>query len=123
MIKSHIDKMIIDVNELIDIIASDIEDVKFAKHESLQSRVDRKNFLVSKLTQDKITLNNLILEAMNRGEDVNIYRVDVDRLEQELLKLQKRNRDFATILMPIKQLYEELINESFNGREIVQVKA
>jgi len=124
MIDLHIDKMNKDINNLKNIIDSDIKDIREANHKSIQERIDIKNSLIDSLKNDKIKLNQLLIAEVRNGKDVNIYKKYVDNLEQNLHILQKKNRDFATILMPVKKLYEDLINETFGtNSRLVQVKA
>ncbi|MBU3015514.1 hypothetical protein KO488_12165 [Poseidonibacter lekithochrous] len=105
-------------------IELDMQDVKDAKHEALLSRNDEKHQMINEITELKATLNQELITKMQEGVDVNIYRLKVDNLEIELKNLYDLNKKLASIVLPVQQMYKELVEEitAANGGNIFDVK-
>lgn len=125
MIEEIIDKMSKLVNELQESIKQDIEDIKAAKHEGLLERNEEKHIMINEISNLKRELNQALVQKMQEGVDVNIYRDRVDSLENQLKELYELNRRLASIVLPVKQMYKELVDEitAANGGQIFDVKA
>lgn len=125
MINEIIERMSELVGNLQKSIELDMQDVKDAKHESLLSRNDEKHYMINEITELKAKLNQELIAEMQEGNDVNIYREKVDNLEQELKNLYNLNKKLASIVLPVKQMYKELVEEitAANGGNIFDVKA
>ena len=106
-------------------ILEDIEDVKKANHESLVERNDIKLKLMDKLTSLKQQLNEELATEYNAGKDISVYRESVDELELDLRKLYQANGKLASIVLPVKEMYKEIIEEitATNGGSLVEVRA
>lgn len=106
-------------------IVQDIEDIKAAKHEELLRRNDEKHLLIDEITSLKAKLNNELIEKIKMGIDVNIYRKSVDSLEKELKELYELNRKLASIVLPVQQMYKDLVSEiaEANGGKFFDIKA
>lgn len=125
MIDNIIKEMLILVTRMQDYIKQDIEDIKQAKHEELLTRNDEKQDMIEQITNYKKQLNQEILQELQNGVDVNIYREKVDALEVELKKLYESNRRLALIVEPIQQMYKDIVDEitDQNGGSFFDVKA
>ncbi len=125
MIENIIKDMTNLVNKMQKYLEQDIEDVKLAKHEELLTRNDKKHFIIDKISSYKQQLNQEIVSQMQSGIDVNIYREQVDNLENELRKLYELNRKLALIVEPIQQMYKDIVNDltDKNGGNLFHVKA
>ncbi|RXJ90894.1 hypothetical protein CRV01_03365 [Arcobacter sp. CECT 8983] len=125
MVNSIIDEMLLLIRKMEDYIAQDIEDIKKAKHEELLTRNSEKEEMIEKITSYKQDLNNALVEEMEKGVDVNIYREKVDSLEEELKTLYEANRKLALIVKPIQQMYKDIVDEltELNGGQMFDVKA
>jgi len=125
MIEETIDRMSKLVNNLQNSIKLDIEDVKNSKHESLLNRNDEKHNLINEITQLKAQLNNELVEKIQDGVDVNIYRDQMDTLEIKLKDLYELNKKLASIVLPVKQMYKELVEDitAANGGKIFDIQA
>lgn len=125
MIDTIISEMISLVNKMQDYIKQDIADIKQARHEELLNRNDEKQFMIEKIAQYKQQLNQEIVNQMQSGVDVNIYREQVDKLEEELKNLYDLNRKLALIVEPIQQMYKEIVEDltEKNGGNLFHVKA
>lgn len=103
----------------------DIEDIKQAKHEELLKRNDEKHFIIDNIMNLKIQLNQELMKKIQNGEDVNIYRESVDSLETQLRELSELNKKLASIVLPVQQMYKDLISEisAVNGGQVFDIKA
>ena len=106
-------------------ITQDIEDIKAAKHEELLKRNDEKHIMIDEITLLKTKLNEELMSKIQEGVDVNIYRQSVDLLEVELKDLYELNKRLASIVLPVQQLYNDLVSEitAANGGKIFDIKA
>jgi len=125
MINETIQRMSELVKNLQASIELDMQDVKDAKHEALLSRNDEKHQMINEITELKATLNQELIAKMEDGLDVNMYREKVDSLEIELKNLYDLNKKLASIVLPVQQMYKELVEEitAANGGNIFDVKA
>lgn len=106
-------------------ITQDIEDIKLAKHEELLKRNDEKHLLIEQITSLKTQLNKELISEIQKGVDVNIYRQSVDSLEIELKELYELNKRLASIVLPVQQMYKDLVSEisAANGGNFFDIKA
>jgi archaellum component FlaC len=112
-------------NNLKDAINSDIEDVKKANHEKLLERNDLKLALMTKINDAQNELNQLVALEIQKGTDINIFRDDINNLEENLKELYELNGKLASIVLPVKEMYKKIIDEITlaNGGALVEVKA
>jgi len=125
MINEIIQRMSELVRNLQNSIELDIEDIKKAKHESLLNRNDEKHYMINEITELKAKLNKELVLKIQEGVDVNIYRQKVDSLEDELKNLYELNKRLASIVLPVQQMYKELVEDitAVNGGNIFDIKA
>lgn len=125
MIENIITNMTQFVLKLKESINQDIEDIKEARHEELLVRNDEKHFMIDEITNLKAELNKQLILKIQQGEDVNVYRESVDLLEQELKELYELNKKLASIVLPVQQMYKDLVSEisSVQGGRIFDIKA
>ena len=125
MIDNTIERMTELVKNLQKAIELDIQDVKDAKHEALLSRNDEKHSMINEITQLKAKLNQELIEKIEEGIDINLYRQSVDYLENDLKDLSGLNKKLASIVLPVQQMYKELVEDitAAKGGNIFDVKA
>ena len=125
MIENTIKKMSALIIRLKSSIVQDIEDIKAAKHEELLKRNDEKHIMIEDITLLKAQLNKELMAKIQEGVDVNIYRESVDLLEIELKELYELNRRLASIVLPVQQMYKDLVSEisEANGGKFFDIKA
>jgi hypothetical protein len=106
-------------------ILLDIEDVKKANHESLVTRNEVKLELMTKLSELKTKLNVDLSAEYKDGKDISIYKSSIDELEKGLKELYELNGKLASIVLPVKEMYKDIINEitEKNGGSLVEVMA
>lgn len=125
MIEQIIQRMSELVKNLQNSIELDIEDIKKANHEALLTRNDEKHSIINEITELKASLNQELVTKIQEGIDVNIYREKVDSLEEELKNLYNLNKKLASIVLPVQQMYKELVEDisAVNGGNIFDIKA
>ncbi len=125
MINTKIEVMIKKAEELKSAIQNDIEDVTHAEHEKLLNRNEKKLKLMEEISEDHIELNTLISDEINNGVDIDMYRNKVNELEVILRELYDLNGKLASIVLPIKQMYKDIIDDITleNGGSLIEVKA
>lgn len=125
MIEQTITKM----GELIELlkqaIKDDIEDIKLANHEKLLERNEVKQNYMQDIVELKSDLNQQLVSAMKNGVDVNIYRDKVNHLETQLRELYALNGKLASIVLPVKQMYKDIVDElsAQTGGNVFEIKA
>ncbi|MGB5919666.1 hypothetical protein [Arcobacter sp.] len=124
MIKNITEEMSSLVVKMKDLINSDIEDIKAAHHEKLLDRNDDKQEYMNRIIELREKLNDELVNKMQEGVDINAYRNDVDTLEKELQELHLLNAKLASIVLPIQQMYKDIVEEltSHSGGNIVEIK-
>ena len=126
MINQIVDKMKIVIDKMQDSIKEDIEDIKAANHDKLLERNDYKQDLMNEIVRLKQQLNDELIKTMQSGLDVNIYREKIDSLEEDLKSLYRLNGKLASIVLPVKQMYKEMVDElteQNGGGSLIDVKA
>ena len=125
MIENIVKNMSELVAELKISINQDILDIKEAKHEELLKRNDQKHFILDEIMNLKMQLNKELMALIQEGKDVNIYRQSVDDLEVQLKELYELNKKLASIVLPVQQMYKELVSEikAVNGGQLFDIKA
>jgi len=126
MINQIVDKMKMVIGKMQDSINEDIEDIKAANHDKLLERNDYKQDLMNEIVSLKQQLNDELIKAMQSGVDVNVYRDKVDSLEEDLKNLYRLNGKLASIVLPVKQMYKEMVDElteQNGGGSLIDVKA
>eukprot|EP00914_Ancora_sagittata_P021200 GHVO01041694.1.p1 GENE.GHVO01041694.1~~GHVO01041694.1.p1 ORF type:complete len:126 (+),score=18.75 GHVO01041694.1:475-852(+) len=106
-------------------ILLDINDVKKANHEKLVKRNSEKLTLMDTLSSLKQQLNSELSEEYKSGKDISVYKESVDELETELRNLYELNGKLASIVLPVKEMYKEIIEDitKQNGGSLVEVMA
>jgi hypothetical protein len=125
MIETTVEQLKSIVSELQNSIMLDIEDVKKARHESLVQRNNVKLDLMDNLSGLKQQLNEELSAEYEKGVDITIYKSSIDELESQLGELYRANGKLASIVLPVKEMYKEIIDELTiqNGGALVEVMA
>jgi len=125
MIEQKVQTMIKQAIHLKESIKLDINDVMNAQHENLVQRNDIKLDLMQNISKSHEELNDLLVQAIDNGIDVNKYRDIVNSLEIHLKELYELNGKLASLVLPIKQMYKEIIDDITlqNGGTLLEVNA
>ena len=111
--------------KLKDDINLDISDVKSANHESLLERNSEKLDSMEKLSSYKQKLNEELAKEFHSGVDISIYKDNIDDLEVKLKELYYLNGKLASIVLPVRQMYKDIIDDitRANGGSLIEVMA
>jgi len=125
MIEKKVKTMIDQAIKLKESISLDIVDVKEALHENLVQRNELKLELMEDISNSHQELNEMLAQAINDGVDVDIYRDIVYELEVHLRELYELNGKLASIVLPVKQMYKDIIDDITlnNGGTLLEVNA
>ena len=125
MINNILDQLQQLTKSLNDDINLDIIDVKTANHESLLERNSKKLDSMDNLSHLKLKLNEELAKEFHDGVDITIYKDDIDKLELKLKELYYLNGKLASIVLPVKQMYKDIIDEitKINGGSLIEVMA
>jgi len=125
MIEQLIEELLRLTQELKNDINLDIEDVRKANHESLLQRNSKKLDSMQRLSSSKVELNQELAKAFRAGVNVAIYKDNIDKLEYELKELYQLNGKLASIVLPVRQMYKDIIDEitQLNGGSLIEVMA
>ena len=125
MIEQLIEELLRLTQDLKNDINLDIEDVRNANHESLLQRNSKKLDSMQRLSSSKVDLNQELAQAFRAGVNVAIYKDSIDKLEYELKELYQLNGKLASIVLPVRQMYKDIIDEitQLNGGSLIEVMA
>ena len=125
MINNIISKMLEATINLKKAIILDIEDVKQANHEKLLERNEYKLKLIDEISTLQNKLSEALANEIEKGIDIEIYKEKIDNLEKHLKELYELNGKLASIVLPVKQMYSEIIEEieKYGGGSLVEIKA
>ena len=125
MIEQLIEELLRLTQDLKNDINLDIEDVRNANHESLLQRNSKKLDSMQRLSSSKVELNQELAQAFRAGVNVAIYKDSIDKLEYELKELYQLNGKLASIVLPVRQMYKDIIDEitQLNGGSLIEVMA
>ena len=106
-------------------IRQDIEDVRNANHEKLLERNDEKLELMIGIGDAQKVLNQILSDEISNGTDIDKFRDDVDLLEFHLRELYTLNGKLASIVLPVKEMYRQIIEDitTHNGGSLFEVRA
>lgn len=113
MINSSAIQIINDIGLLINLIQNDIEDLNSGDSDEMILRDEQKQLLVDQIRQTKNIMDQEILKCSNSGEDIEKYRPTIDGVESKLHDLNRKNSELAYILLPLKDMYDGIIEEFF----------
>ena len=123
MINNKVQTMIDQAILLKQAISQDIQDVQIAEHEKLLDRNENKLELMTQISTAHNELNIMLSDAINSGVDIDQYRDIVNTLEIHLTELYELNGKLASIVLPVKQMYKEIIDDLtyINGGTLMEV--
>ena len=120
MLSDNINKMLVLTKELQEFIVQDLADTKNANHESLFNRNKTKVVKMNELLQTQ----EMISYSLNSEGELDEYRDSLSDLENELQKLHVLNDELANIVLPVNEVYKEILDDISNENgHLVEVNA
>lgn len=128
MLQHYLQNAVKDLQSLIEITQSDIDDIKQAKHDVLFSRVKTKEELISSFENKKALIDNEIakLARENSGKSLEELLPEpvrnlLDDMKSSLSELKKLNKHYARMVLAVSEFYnsllERLVPTESNGYE------
>ena len=120
MLKKRLDEVNEILSKLISLTLEDIENIKVAKHESVAPSVDEKNKLIAQFINSKKQLDAALVELNNSStKGLSELLDDEDKEKLDLLKknlqtLHSKNKEYAKLVLIVKDFLDGLVNKMFN---------
>ena len=133
MLSHYLDKALSDLDQLIALTQTDIDDIKLAKHELIFDRSKIKEELISSFQNRKAMIDNEISKLMeaypNRELEHLLSEEDQDHLKSlkdKLFDLKSLNKRYAKLVLTVSEFYnsllERMVPTEMNGYEKVAQK-
>ncbi len=128
MIIEQLQSAILDIDALVSLTKTDIEDIKEARHDKLADRLQQKENLINSFEQKKARLNRALLELTSTNPQLGIDALLSDKerallefFKEKLAMLKAVNKEYAKFVAAISEFYNSLIDSMFtldgNGYE------
>lgn len=133
MLSHYLNKALNDLDQLITLTQTDIEDIKLAKHELIFDRSKIKEELISSFQNKKAMIDNEISKLMETYPDRDIEHLlpqeeqdHLKSLKEKLLDLKVLNKRYAKLVLTVSEFYnsllERMVPTEMNGYEKVAQK-
>ncbi len=120
MIIKRLESAIVDIDALIEFTKLDIKDIKDAKHENLNVRLEEKKQLIASFENKKalLSLELLKLSELNEGKSIDqiLNNKEADQMnlfKDRLSSLKSINKEYAKFVVTISEFYNSLIDKMF----------
>ncbi len=128
MITKQLKSAIEDIDALVALTKSDIEDIKEAHHDKLNNRLVEKDRLIGSFEHKKTVLNTELLKLTLAHEGKSIDQIlseeeanTLTQFKDKLSSLKAVNKEYAKFVATISEFYNSLIDKMFtlegNGYE------
>ncbi|WP_139470572.1 flagellar protein FlgN [Campylobacter armoricus] len=120
MIKRYLDETNSILEKLINLTIEDITQIQAANHQHVNKSVENKTKLVSDFQVAKKNLDKALIDLSNQGNNKGLDELldDEDKeklalLKQNLNTLHQKNKEYAKLVLIIKNFYDNLLNTMF----------
>jgi hypothetical protein len=117
MIEQNAQKIINQIDKVIILTKEDIYDLKHGDFNNIMKRNSEKQILVDNIKNMKKILDSDIITKAQNGANVEIYRSTINDVEKKLNNLNDVNGQLAQILLPLKDMYNSIINDFFKENQ------
>ncbi len=119
MLKKHLDEVNAILDKLIALTEEDLENIKIAKHETVASNVEKKNELIAEFVSAKKRLDLSLLELSSSAKELSEMLDEEDKKKLDTLKknlqiLHSKNKEYARLVLIVKDFFDSLIDKMFN---------
>lgn len=120
MIAAKLDEIIVILDKLIDLTEQDITHIKEAKHDGVAKSVQSKNELIDAFMANKRRFDDELMRLSDNGKNdltqilSDEDKVKVGEFKKKLRTLQEKNKDYAKLVLAVKNYFDELINTLFD---------
>lgn len=120
MVKKYLDETNSILEKLINLTTKDIVEIQAANHKHVSTSVEEKNSLIKEFQEAKKNLDKALIDLSNNGENKGLDELldEQDKEKLALLKenlhtLHKKNKEYAKLVLVIKDFYDNLLNTMF----------
>jgi predicted nuclease with TOPRIM domain len=120
VIVKRLESAIEDIDALIALTRSDIEDIKEAHHDKLSERLSEKEALINSFEHKKALLNSELLKLTQLHDGKSMDQILDDEatetltlFKDKLSSLKAVNKEYARFVATISEFYNSLIDKMF----------
>ncbi|AJC87379.1 flagellar protein FlgN [Campylobacter insulaenigrae] len=120
MVKRYLDETNLILEKLINLTIEDITHIQAANHEHVNESVENKTKLIGDFQTAKKNLDQALIDLSNSGNNKGLDELldDEDKEKLALLKenlntLHQKNKEYAKLVLVIKDFYDNLLNTMF----------
>ncbi|AJC85917.1 flagellar export chaperone FlgN [Campylobacter sp. RM16704] len=120
MVKQYLDETNSILEKLINLTIEDIAQIQVANHQYVNKSIEDKTKLVSDFQIAKKNLDKALIDLSNQGNNKGLDELldDEDKeklalLKQNLNTLHQKNKEYAKLVLVIKDFYDNLLNTMF----------
>lgn len=120
MLTNNLKEALREIDNLISLTQSDIEDIKQANHESLFSKAKLKGELINLFEAKKSAVDREILRVVNENNNPNNRLEDIlsedekdliEGLKIKLTGLKELNKHYARLVLGVSEFYNSLLEK------------
>ncbi|AJC90313.1 MULTISPECIES: flagellar export chaperone FlgN [Campylobacter] len=120
MVKQYLDETNSILEKLINLTLEDIAQIQTANHKHVSQSIEDKTKLVSDFQLAKKNLDKALVDLSNQGNNKGLDELldeeDKEKLallKQNLNTLHQKNKEYAKLVLIIKNFYDNLLNTMF----------
>ena len=115
MIAAKLDEIIVILDKLIDLTEQDITHIKEAKHDGVAKSVQSKNELIDAFMANKRRFDDELMRLNDLTQILSDEdKAKIGEFKKKLRTLQEKNKDYAKLVLAVKNYFDELINTLFD---------
>jgi cellulose biosynthesis protein BcsQ len=114
MIENDINNILVDIRSLVLLIDQDINDLKTGGSKEVLSRNKLKQELINNIINYKKNIDIQLKNEYKLFNNIDKYKDNINNIEIELSYLNQKNNELAYILLPLKDLYDNIIQDFFH---------
>ncbi|WP_291950639.1 flagellar protein FlgN [Campylobacter sp.] len=121
MVKKYLDETNFILDKLINLTIEDIAHIQAANHENVSESVKNKTKFINDFQVAKKNLDQALIDLSNNGSNKGLDELldneDKEKLallKQNLNTLHQKNKEYAKLVLIIKDFYDNLLNTMFD---------
>lgn len=120
MVNYYLEKVLSNIEKLIELTTQDIEDIKNAKNEEIYKRTKIKDEVIALFESEKALLDNELVKLVKSNEGVELSELldesaknNLDNLKMKLQELKDVNKKYAKLVVAVNEFYTKLFDQIF----------
>lgn len=123
MLKKYLQEAIGVLDELIAVTTQDINNIKEAKHSTVEESVNKKNQLLKKFEATKSMLDKELVRVSKEHNSTDLASILDDDIKSNLVKmrtkleeLHEKNKEYAKYVVVVKEFFDSLVSNMFQNK-------